>query len=57
MCTAWALAHTLGSLYGSGNVPSLVIGGVALALQIWLTVEALGLLLRREPGAAAAAGG
>lgn len=57
VCTAWALTHTLGSLYGSGNVPSLVIGGVALALQIWLTVEALGLLLRREPAAAAAAGG
>ena len=44
--TAWALAHTLGSLYTSGNVPSLVIGVIAFVLQVWLTTEGLSMLAR-----------
>jgi carbon starvation protein len=57
--TSWALAHTLGSLYDSGNVPSLIIGSIALVLQIWLTIEGLSLMVRDRPAdeAAAAAGG
>jgi len=47
--TSWALVHTLGSLYGSGNIPSFVIGCVALMLQIWLSVEGL-TMLAKEPG-------
>ena len=44
--TSWALVHTLGSLYDSGNIPSLVIGSIALVLQIWLTIEGLTMMLR-----------
>jgi carbon starvation protein len=56
--TSWALVHTLGSLYDSGNVPSLIIGSVALVLQVWLTIEALSMMLRGSaPAAAPTAGG
>lgn len=56
--TSWALTHTLGSLYDSGNIPSLVIGCIALVLQIWLTIEGLGLMLwGRNSTAAPATGG
>jgi carbon starvation protein len=44
--TSWALVLTLGSLYDSGNIPSLVIGCIALVLQIWLTIEGLTMMLR-----------
>ena len=44
--TSWALVHTLGSFYHSGNIPSLVIGCIALVLQIWLTIEGLTMMLR-----------
>jgi len=56
--TSWALTHTLGSLYDSGNIPSLVIGSIALVLQIWLTIEGLGMMLRsRDAGAVPTTGG
>ena len=55
--TAWALFVTLGGLWDSGNVPSFVIGAVALVLQVWLTVEGLSMLLRGRGGAAAPATG
>ena len=46
--TSWALVHTLGNLYNndSVNIPSLVIGCIALVLQIWLTIEGLTMMLR-----------
>jgi carbon starvation protein len=49
--TSWALTHTLGSLYDSGNIPSLVIGSIALVLQVWLTTEGLALMLRDRTAA------
>lgn len=56
--TSWALTHTLGSLYDSGNIPSLVIGSIALVLQVWLTIEGLGLMLwGRNTAAAPSPGG
>ena len=56
--TSWALVLTLGSLYDSGNVPSLVIGSIALVLQIWLTIEGLTMMLRdRVTDAVPATGG
>ncbi|MFH1570494.1 MAG: carbon starvation protein A [Gemmatimonadota bacterium] len=54
--TSWALVLTLLSMYDQGNVPSLVIGGLALALEIWLAVEGLSLLVRR-PAPSPAPGG
>ena len=56
--TSWALTHTLGSLYDSGNLPSLVIGCIALVLQVWLTIEGLALMLQgRGEDTAPATGG
>ena len=56
--TSWALVLTLGSLYDSGNIPSLVIGSIALVLQIWLTIEGLTMMLRdRVTDAVPATGG
>jgi carbon starvation protein len=48
--TSWALVHTLGSLYDSGNIPSLVIGCIALVLQIWLSIEGLTMLAKEPAG-------
>ena len=50
--TSWALVLTLGSLYDQGNVPSLVIGTIALGLEIWLAIEGLSLILRRRAAVA-----
>ena len=44
--TSWALVHTLQAMFAQGNIPSLVIGTVALGLEIWLAVEGLSLLAR-----------
>ena len=48
--TSWALVHTLIDLYAVGNVPSFIIGGIALVLEIWLGVEGL-VLVGRQRGA------
>ncbi len=48
--TSWALVHTLGSLFDSGNIPSLLIGCIALVLQIWLSAEGLSMLAREPIG-------
>ena len=50
--TSWALVHTLGSLYDQGNIPSLVIGVVALGLEIWLVIESLLLIVNWRAAAA-----
>jgi carbon starvation protein len=56
--TSWALTHTLGSLYDAGNIPGLLIGSIALLLQIWLTIEGLAMMLRsRDTEAIPATGG
>lgn len=55
--TSWALVITLGSLYDSGNVPSLIIGSIALVLQVWLTIEGLSMMLRDTPEPVPATGG
>ena len=56
--TSWALTHTLSSLYDGGNIPGLLIGSIALLLQIWLTIEGLALMLRgRDTDAIPATGG
>ncbi len=56
--TSWALTHTLSSLYEGGNIPGLLIGSIALLLQIWLTIEGLALMLRgRDTDAIPATGG
>jgi carbon starvation protein len=48
--TSWALVHTLGSLFDSGNIPSFLIGCIALVLQIWLSAEGLSMLAREPIG-------
>ncbi|MDA0333641.1 MAG: carbon starvation protein A [bacterium] len=55
--TSWALTDTLGTLYEAGNIPSLVIGSIALVLQIWLTIEGLYLMMRDRVAASLPATG
>jgi len=44
--TSWALLHTLAELYKTGNTPCVIIGLLALALEIWMVIEGFSLLAR-----------
>jgi carbon starvation protein len=52
--TAWALSITLADMYAAGNVPSVIIGALALVLEVWLTVEALLFIARPRPASQSA---
>ena len=54
--TSWSLVLTLGDMYRAGNVPSFLIGSVALVLEIWLAIEAL-LIVGRTRTVASQVGG
>lgn len=44
--TSWSLVITLGRMYAAGNIPSLIIGVIALGIEAWLVVEGIVMLVR-----------